>query len=216
MKRFTLITLVGMLLFCGIFAFGGLTRNGYESPDYKVVQKAAGWEIRDYPEMSLVTTEVADVDARGNDGSFMRLFRYIDGGNDESQKIAMTTPVFMAAKGENEKGEKSGKMSFVIPTEVVKEGVPAAKDGLVKVETLKSARYAALRFRSRSKDEEAANKLRDLVEAAGIQISKDVKPIFAYYDPPWTPAALRRNEVLLQLPDKAVIAPERLKELPAK
>ncbi len=106
------------------------SRAGYETAPYKVVRTDGDFEIRDYPEMKIVAT------ARGSDNSsFMRLFRYIDGGNVEKEKIAMTTPVFMVA----------GKMAFVLP-EKHKAATPAPASARVGVDTLKAQRVAVLRY----------------------------------------------------------------------
>ena len=49
------------------------------------------------------------------------------------------------------------------------------------------------------KEKEAATKLIKIIKDAGFNISKNAKPIFAYYDPPWIPVFLRKNEVLIQI-----------------
>ena len=36
--------------------FAGCGKSKYESPDYKVVEKEGSFEIRDYPELTLVST----------------------------------------------------------------------------------------------------------------------------------------------------------------
>ena len=61
---------------------------------YRVVSSDGAFEVRDYADLTLVTTAMR-FDAQGNDGSFSRLFRYISGDNRQQQKVAMTTPVFM-------------------------------------------------------------------------------------------------------------------------
>ena len=70
------------------------TRAGYEEASHKVLKKEGSAELRHYSELQLVETTMAS----DQDNGFMRLFRYIDGGNDEQRKIAMTTPVFTTRK----------------------------------------------------------------------------------------------------------------------
>ncbi len=175
----------------------GLTRGSYESPDYEVVAERDGFEVRHYAAMAVVSTEMADdAGRRERDDRFMRLFRYIDKGNADQEKIAMTTPVFMDAGG-------TGSMSFVIPKEVDAGGAPKPEDDGVFLDSIDSGKFAALRFRGGSRDRDAEQaaiaKLRKSVEAAGLKIADGAAPLLAYYDPPWTPRALRRNEVLLRL-----------------
>jgi len=83
------------------------TRAGYESAPYKVVGADGKFELRDYPALGVVETPMAN--ANGSDGSFMRLFRLITGGNEAEQKIAMTPPDFKSGR------ETNATMAFVSP-----------------------------------------------------------------------------------------------------
>ncbi len=160
------------------------SRAGYESAPYTVIRADGDFEIREYPELKIATT-ARDAD----NSSFMRLFRYIDGGNVEKEKIAMTTPVFMV----------DGKMAFVVP-EKHKAATPSPASPQVVVDTLKARRVAVFRFSgSRTKDSEpqAMEKLRAWMKQN--KLSEAGIPFSAYYDPPWTPGFLRRNEVLVPI-----------------
>jgi len=90
-----LILIVG-LAFAGCQA----TRAGYESAPYKVVRSDGKFELREYSALTVVETRMAG-GGNGSDGSFNRLFRFITGGNEAKQKIAMTTPVFMSGEDTN-------------------------------------------------------------------------------------------------------------------
>jgi hypothetical protein len=163
---------------------------GYETPDYRVVSTEGPYEIRDYPALTIVS---APMPHRGNDGAFMKLFRFIEGRNDHSQKIAMTTPVLMS-------GVESGTMSFVIPKDVAEHGVPTPSNPELTVSNKPAARFAVYRYSGSTKPaaaEKAAKKLQAWVSSKGFMT--EGTPIFAYYDPPWTLWFLRRNEVLIHL-----------------
>jgi hypothetical protein len=179
-KTFSIIA--GLLFIACSIAACKTSRAGYETAPYTVIRTDGDFEIREYPELKIATT-ARDAD----NSSFMRLFRYIDGGNVEKEKIAMTTPVFMVDE----------KMAFVVP-EKHKAATPAPASPQVIVDTIKPQRVAVYRFSgSRTKDSEpqAMEKLRAwmkqnmLIEAG--------TPFSAYYDPPWTPGFMRRNEVLV-------------------
>lgn len=160
------------------------SRSGYETAPYKVIRTDGDFEIREYPELKIATT-VRDAD----NSSFMRLFRYIDGGNVEKEKIAMTTPVFMVG----------GKMAFVVP-EKHKTTTPVPASAQVTVDAMKAQRVAILRFSgSRTKDSEpqALEKLKAWMQAN--KLTEAGAPFSAYYDPPWTPGFMRRNEVLVPI-----------------
>jgi hypothetical protein len=64
---------------------------------------------------------------------------------------------------------------------------------------LPSGRFAVLRFQGgrKAKNEAAAlQQLKDWMKAEGLSVLSP--PVFAYFDPPWTPGFLRRNEVMLR------------------
>lgn len=161
------------------------SRAGYETAPYKVLRTDGAFEIREYPELKIATTS-RDAD----NSSFMRLFRYIDGGNAAKEKISMTTPVFMV----------DGKMAFVVP-EKHKKDTPAPASALVSVDTLKPRRVAVHRFsgsQTKEREQQALAKLKAWMQQNKLQEAG--APFSAYYDPPWTPGFLRRNEVLVPIP----------------
>ncbi len=66
-------------------------RSAYESAEYTVLESDSPFETREYPDLMMATTNM-QFESQGDDGSFMRLFRYISGGNEREQKVAMTIP----------------------------------------------------------------------------------------------------------------------------
>ena len=185
-----------LLLMMGIgFMFAGCqaTRAGYESALYKVGRSDGKFELRDYPQLTVVETRMVG-GGNGSDGSFNRLFRFITGGNDAKQKIAMTTPVFMSGEDTN------ATMAFVMPAKMKTADVPKPSDGAVTVRELAAGRFAVLRFsggRSAKNEAESLERLRAWMKQEGL---KELSPpIHGYFDPPWTPAFLRRNEVMARI-----------------
>lgn len=202
MMRKQMLYLSGIVVVAaiGVFAWNNTTRAGYESAEYKVIESDGRFEVREYPDLMLVAT-TTKIDAQGRDGSFMKLFRYISGANESEQKISMTTPVFM----ENDKADSEVQMGFVMPQEVVVEGVPAPTGPDVNVRKRAGGRFAVLRFSGRldaqlAKESEA--KLRAWMETKGL-VADDSPECSgvesASYDPPFTPGPLRRNEILIRL-----------------
>jgi hypothetical protein len=174
-----------------------LTARGlYESAEYAVLESDGAFEIREYPPLMMVTTNM-QFEAQGNDGSFMRLFRYISGANDADQKVAMTTPVFMQPVAD----ETAGQMGFVIPRKVAAEQIPEPSGGSVQIRERVGGRFAVVRFNgrlNRGTFAAAEERLRSWLMARGLRGKAEVET--AGYDPPWTPGPLRRNEVLIRLP----------------
>lgn len=191
-----LVALIG-LIGIGMATWTMTARAGYETAEYNVIESDGNFEIREYPDLMMAATD-SDMDSQGRDGSFMRLFRYISGANEDDQKIAMTTPVFM----EGELGKSDVSMGFVMPKEIAAEGVPEPKGQGVEIRKRKGGRFAVIRFSGRldsklAKQQEA--KLRQWMKSRGIE--SDASAEAAGYDPPFTPAALRRNEILIRLND---------------
>lgn len=158
-----------------------------ETPDYQVVAQDGKFGVRDYPPMTVARTAMGD-------GDFMRLFRYISGGNAAEQKIAMTAPVLVQHGGADQ------GMSFVVPRSVAAGTVPAPKAAEVAVDKMPAARFAVFTYsgrRTRANEDGALAKLRAWAERKGLQTGGE--PIFAYFDPPWTLPFLRRNEVMLRV-----------------
>jgi len=169
------------------------SRSGYETASYSVKRKDNDFEVREYPTLLVVETPTVRA-SDGTDGSFMRLFRYITGSNQQGQKIAMTTPVFMSEQ------EANPTMAFVLPKDYQVSNAPLPKDANVKISEIKSGLFAVLRFeggRSLKNEYAATARLNQWLEAQHLKSTG--KPIFAYFDPPWTPPFLRRNEVMVRL-----------------
>lgn len=167
------------------------TRAGYESAPYKVARSDGKFELRDYPALTVVETPMAD--PNGSDGSFMRLFRFITGANEGKQKIAMTTPVFMSGSSTNL------TMAFVLPAKLKTADAPKPADGALTVRELAAGRFAVLRFsggRNAKNEADTLARLKAWMETEKLSVLSP--PVYGYFDPPWTPAFLRRNEVMLR------------------
>lgn len=174
-------------------AFVVTSRAGYETASYTVEKKDGKFEVRKYAAHTVVT---APMKGDSQNGSFGKLFQYISGSNEADQKIAMTTPVFMPA----DSAGTTKEMQFVVPGDVAKDGAPTPKDKSVKLKRMSGGKYAALRFAGRSGAADRKKKLAELkalIKAEGLTASG--APIFAGYDPPWTPGPMRRNEVLIRV-----------------
>ena len=193
----TSMNYLGIAIAFAVVFFGWkiTARNAYESAEYTVVESDSPFEIREYPDLLMATTNMK-FKSQGNDGSFMRLFRYISGANDTEQKVAMTTPVFM----ETETGNKKSQMAFVLPQKVAEKRVPEPSNEKVQIQKRVGGRFAVIRFKGRINSQSVAKaeeSLRKWMKNKGLIGIGDIES--AGYDPPWTPGPLRRNEVLIRL-----------------
>jgi DNA gyrase inhibitor GyrI len=191
MSRVSIFLLLGAAVAVAAAVAGcQATRAGYETAPYKVVGRDGPVEFRSYPAL-----RVAETPTGGDD--FMRLFRYISRDNKADQKIAMTTPVFMAT---DEKSERS--MAFVLPETLTTP--PAPKNDRVTVREVPGGTFAVIRFHGRRQtaEGEASTRLRAWLTSRNLTPLE--APRFAYFDPPWTPGFLRRNEVMVRIPATAI------------
>ena len=188
------ITVIAISVF--LFVGWKLTARGnYETADYQVIDSDGPFELRNYPEIMLVTTDMR-LNSNGNDGSFGRLFQYISGGNDVGQKVKMTTPVFM----ESNPASSNGTMGFVIPRKVAESAIPKPTGVGVDIEKRPAGKYAVMQFNGRLNERsqaESESKLINWIEKNGWE--REDQTEFAGYDPPWTPNILRKNETLIRL-----------------
>ena len=167
------------------------SRAATETPEYTVVRTDEKFELRDYPALTIATTAMS---GDGMNGGFGQLFRFITGTNERKEKIEMTSPVLIDTAGEKK------TMSFIMPKKAVEKGVPLPAADNVTLGKIEAARMAVLRFdgcRTPENEKAAVEKLKAWMVAQKLEGQGD--HMFAYYDPPWTPVFLRRNEVMIRI-----------------
>jgi len=89
-------------------------------------------------------------------------------------------------------------MAFVLPAKLKAGEVPHPADGSVAVRELAAGRFAVLRFsgvRNAKKEADSLATLKAWMEKERLSVLSP--PVYGYFDPPWTPAFLRRNEVMM-------------------
>jgi hypothetical protein len=190
MVKLLILSILSILFISGCSTVTKISRSGYEEAPHKVLIKNGNIELRSYSELQLVETSM---NPQG-EGGFMRLFTYIDRGNSKSQKIAMTTPVYIQKKN------NAKTIAFVLPATMNKDEVPAPTGIDVKTETRPSGTYAVYRYSGKRVDggsNDAKKSLKEWIVKNGYRSLSE--PINAYYDTPWTPPFLRRNELMIQV-----------------
>lgn len=167
------------------------SRFDAEPAPYILLHRDKSFELRRYPSLPVASTPI-----RGdNDEAFMRLFRFIDRGSETTEKIAMTTPVFY----DGQPGAQE-KMSLVMPRKTARAGVPAPSAATVTLEERPAQRVAVYRFTGGTcaeREREAVAELRAWIMSERLQSFGE--PIIAYYDAPFIPGFLRRNEAMLRV-----------------
>lgn len=169
-----------------------------EKPDFESIEKDGDFELRKYSEIHTVSAPMSGMAKR--DESFRKLFQYISGKNDDARKIAMTSPVLMDGGPENLIPDEKGRMSFVIPAEVVLAGTPKPTIEGLEIKVIPAATYATFRFKGWTREnrrEQAIESLREWIKTKNLKPSGE--PSFAIYDPPWKPEFMRTNEVWIRI-----------------
>ncbi|MDC3040297.1 heme-binding protein, partial [Flavobacteriaceae bacterium] len=103
----------------------------YETQEYQVIDQIDKIEIRYYPSAPMI--RVSSNQSRNN--NFGKLFRYIAGNNNNEEKIAMTTPVYMS--------NQSKTMEFVLPKRFLSGDIPVPNDNDVETYISEPKYYAA-------------------------------------------------------------------------
>ena len=166
-----------------------------EEPVYKVIRKEGEISLREYPSSIVAETSVeGSFDEVSNEG-FRRLAGFIFGGNEISQKIAMTAPV-----GMEKPGGDSWVIRFTMPAEYTLKTLPKPKDARVELKEIPARTVAAFEYSgtwSKERFDERKQKLLAWIEKN--EFVRKSEATLARYNPPWTPWFLRRNEVLIQV-----------------
>ena len=166
-----------------------------EQLPYEVLRDFGDFEIRRYPDHTLVQVQGRGEFASVGYQAFGPLFQFISGSNAASQKIAMTAPVL-----QEEVAPDSHVVSFVMPKGLSFDKVPAPRDTNVMMTEVAGFDAAVLRFSgswNAARLHKRASELAEAIQRKGL-VSRG-NPLFARFNPPWTPGFLKRNEVLIQL-----------------
>tara|TARA_X000000950_G_scaffold62650_1_gene76515 strand:- start:1134 stop:1691 length:558 start_codon:yes stop_codon:yes gene_type:complete len=159
----------------------------YETQEYEVVDQIDKIEIRYYPSAPMI--RVSSNQNRNN--NFGKLFRYIAGNNNNEEKIAMTTPVYMS--------DENKTMKFVLPKRFLLGEIPAPNDNDVEAYISEPKYYAAIKYSGYSNNKKEDNHREELVKTIQNRNLKILSEHFVLsYDAP-SKFYNRRNEVLIQV-----------------
>ncbi|MCZ4562252.1 heme-binding protein [Rhodococcus sp. IEGM 1401] len=187
-------------------------RVGTEEPPHTSRRLTDAVEIRRYePRIAAQTIVDADEEEARQEG-FRRLARYIFGGNGGKKRVAMTAPVSQSPAGSQKiamtapvsstPGSDGWVVRFFMPSEWTMDTLPESDDDRVTLTEVPAETVAVLRFsggRGRGDVQPQIAALTDALRAEGIEMLGE--PMTWFYDPPWTLPPLRRNEVVVAIPD---------------
>ena len=198
---------IPIMVVAALLSAGVMDAMAIEEASYTVVDKEDDFEIRDYAPFVLAETVVeGDLEEAGNK-AFNRLFRYIAGANRSREKIAMTAPVSQQPKGEKikmtapvgqQRVQEGWAVSFMMPASYTLETLPEPEDPAITLRQVPAHRMAAVRYSGFWSEKgylKNKQELESWIQERGLAIAGD--PVWARYNPPFTPWFLRRNEVLI-------------------
>jgi len=180
-----------LILLCATISIHYIMAKTPQQP-YQKIGSQGTLEFRYYPESVMATVNDPDTTYRGSSGkNFRALAGYIFGGNEKSQKIAMTAPVHMNW----DNGGSS--MSFVMPDGYNLNNLPAPSTASVKLHKTEEEYVAVIRFGGYASDKKIAEKqkeLDELLKKEGIEHLNNFR--FLGYNAPWD-FLFRRNEIIV-------------------
>lgn len=184
-----------------------------EEAEYQVLVEAEPFELRYYQAQVLAETLVDAGFKKAGNKAFRRLFGYISGDNQASQKVAMTAPV-----GQRDGGEaiamtapvgqttKDGQwaISFMLPAQFTAQSAPQPTNPDVYIRAVPARHVAAIRY-SGFWSEKGYQEHLDLLQSWMAEQGYEAvgAPVWARYNPPMMPWFLRRNEVLVPIASPA-------------
>lgn len=192
MKTLIMITTLVILLFLFFQSYTFISSKKTETQAYTVLRIEKDFEIRFYPAVTMATILSAEKSYKslGSKG-FRKLAAYIFGGNEEKQKIAMTTPVHMAIN------DTSGSMSFVMPAAFNPANLPKPQNSEVLLQPKPEDYVAAIRFggfASEKSIKKYSEKLEQALKSAAVPYTGQFRVLS--YNPPYQLFG-RRNEVIV-------------------
>ncbi len=181
-----------------------------EEPAFALQSSEGKFQVREYaPTIVAETTVKGDAWGSRFEG-FGPLADYIFAKGRDGEKIAMTAPVTQAAPREKiamtapvTQQVSSGDtwtISFTMPAGSTLQSLPAPTSPNVKLVEEPARRMAVYSFTglASASDMETAQSVL-MRKVASSNLTPRGEAVFAFYDPPWTPAFLRRNEVMIEV-----------------
>ena len=214
--KLALILIAGLALLAvaGMLVFVYVIQN-VEQPAYALVLRDGDFELRDYPPLA-VAEVIRDGSRReGLRAGFGPLARYIFAKERGGERIAMTAPVQQqAAAGSDGKiamtapvtqapaGDGGWAVQFIMPAQYRLEDLPEPAGDDVRLHRVPARRVAAVRFSGRTTDDLIARQQTRLRQwMAEHELTAVGPPVYAYYNDPFTPGFLRRNEIMIEVAD---------------
>lgn len=174
-----------------------------EEPSYTVLEKKAGYEIRQYDAYIVAETKVSGTYQETLNQGFRAIADYIFGNNTTKTSIAMTAPVLESSSEKiamtvpvisQPASEKNSVVSFVLPSKYTLETLPKPNNAAVELREVPARKVAVRRFTWYATEARVEKQKAVLVErltADGVSMTD--LPQVAQYNPPLSFPLTRRD-----------------------
>ena len=203
-----LILLIGLLIVWVIWSY--LVIKNIEQPDYSIISKEKGYEIRQYDPYIVAQVEVSGNQEQALNRWFRLLAWYIFWGNTSSDAIPMTSPVINTQLPESinmtvpviDTKNTSGMriIQFTMPGKYTLETLPKPDNEKVVLQAIEGRKVAVVRYTGYTPEEKVEKKKNLLLE---YLVRDWIPPISdvssALYNPPLSFPFMRRNEVFVEI-----------------
>ena len=195
--------IVLILLAC----FAGGCATTVEEVKYKLISQTENFELRDYPPHIIAETEVGGTLEDAGGKAFKRLFDYISGENQSRENISMTTPVTQKSSSEKiamtapvgqQRMAGGWMVSFIMPMSYTLDSLPVPDNPDVRLRQITARRMACVQYSGTWSEKRYLRYLQELETWIAKNRFRILgEPVWARYNPPFTPWFLRRNEILI-------------------
>ena len=193
MKIASIILGVLAVAFIIIQLFALRSQRSIETYPYVVTKTYDQFEVRRYDATLFSSVKLSGSTYKeASSEGFSILAGYIFGGNEQNEKIAMTSPVAMSL-------EDTMTMSFIVPKKFKKETLPQPNQSQIKFREEPAKTVAAIAFNGWADDEKIERYKQKLIATLDQEgIAHTNRFFFLGYNAPYE-VFNRKNEVIVEL-----------------